>query len=333
MDRAAAPASPAGTITVDGSGLLEPLSRLWAGAYHTAHPATKVSVGGGGSTVGIADAATGKVEIGTSDAYLSSGDVLVHPGLLNIPLAVSAQSVIYNLPSVPRGEHVKLTPTLLADMYDGTITKWNDPAIVAENPGIPLPALKVVPVHRKFGSGDTFIFTQYLSNGDAGWSKAVGYGTVVSWPAISAAVALSGSATAITGCVVGCVGYNGVSYLRQAEARGLGEAELLNGGGQYALPTPQAITDEVSSFIAITPPNETIALIAAHSATGYPIVNYEYAIVRTHQQDAATASELRDFLDWAVRQGNAQAFTGQVGFQPLPADTATLSLDQIARIR
>jgi phosphate transport system substrate-binding protein len=308
--------------------------QVWAKAYQQA-TGSVVNTGAGGSTQGINDASSGKVQVGASDAYLSSGDVLKNTSLLNIPLAISAQSVIYNLPGLAQTDHVQLTPTVLADMYDGTITMWDSPLIKVLNGALKLPHLPVVPLHRAKGSGDTFIFTSYLSTQDATWNTTYGYGTQVAWPspAGSQSVADSVHMYQVCGATPGCVGYNGVSYLSAEQPLGIGEAALQNGGGHFTTPTPAAIQAEVNKFIAITPANETIAMIAGPGGTGYPIVNYEYAIVSTHQPNAETAKAIRDFLTWVVTTGNGPNFVGQVGFQPLPSDIQALSEQQIARIQ
>ncbi|MCW2930697.1 MAG: periplasmic phosphate-binding lipoprotein pstS1 [Actinomycetia bacterium] len=334
---AAASATSGGAISEAGSTLLQPLMAVWASAYKQATGVT-VKTAGGGSTLGIDDASSGAVDIGASDAYLSSGDVLKNPSLLNIPLAISAQSIIYNLPEVPQTEHIKLTGAVLADMYNGTITMWDDPMIAALNGGIKLPAIPVVPLHRyPKGSGDTFIFTSYLSTQDATWNSTVGYGAQVAWPKLASAVAVPDSVTMYQKCGTtrGCVGYNGVSYLAKAQAPpyNLGEAALQNGGGHFTTPTGAAIQAEVSKFIAITPANETIAMIAGPGGDGYPIVNYEYAIVSIHQPSAAQAKALKAFLTWVVTTGNGSSFLGPVGFQPLSPDIQTLSKQQIERIQ
>ena len=333
---AAAPSatSSSGTISEAGSSLLLPLMQKWAIAYHQQVPGVTVNTAGGGSSTGISDAADGTKDVGASDAYLSSGDVLVHPGLLNIPLAVSAQSVIFNLPNL-QGTNIKLSATVLAEMYSGQITMWNDPQIKALNGGVPLPAIRVAPLHRVEGSGDTFIFTSYLSTQDPAWNTAAGYGTLVNWPSIPAAQAVSGSGGMTTGCekTVGCVGYNGISYLSQEQAGGLGEAALQNGGGRYLTPSPATIQAELDKFIAITPPNETIAMIAGPGGYGYPIINYEYAIVKTDQPSAAAAEQVKDFLQWVISSPAATSLVTSVGFQPLPSDVQKLSQAQIKEIR
>jgi phosphate transport system substrate-binding protein len=142
-------APPASSLAETGSTLLFPLMRTWAAAYHQQFPVAVVRTAATGSGAGIADASAGTADIGTSDAYLSSGNLVKNPALLNIPLVISAQQVDYNLPGLGAGGHVKLSGPVLARMYQGTITVWNDPAIAALNPGVRLPAIKVVPVRQR----------------------------------------------------------------------------------------------------------------------------------------------------------------------------------------
>jgi phosphate transport system substrate-binding protein len=322
------------TISETGSTLLYPLARTWASAYHQQHQNATVTTAGTGSGAGIADASDGTADIGASDAYLSSGDLVTNPRLLNIPLAVSAQTVIYHVPGLPAGSHLQLDGTVLADIYNGTITHWNDPLIKAINPGLPLPGLTIVPLHRSDRSGDTFLFTSYLSTQDPAWDASIGYGTTANWPNVAGALAEKGSSAIVQGCAatLGCVAYNGISYLAQAQAAGLGEAALANSAKNFTLPTASAINDSVNSFVSLTPPNETISMIDGPSADGYPIVNYEYAVVSTRQPDATVASAIRAFLSWVITTGNHASFLEPVGFQPLSPTVAQLGQAQIAEI-
>ena len=132
----------------------------------------------------------------------------------------------------------------------------------------------------------------------------------------------------------GCVAYNGISYLAQAQTDGLGEAALQNSAGNFTLPTPTAIADSVDSFVSLTPPNETISMIDGPSTggNGYPIINYEYAVVSTRQPDAARASAIRAFLTWVITTGNAPGYLDTVGFQPLSPALVTLGEAQIAEV-
>lgn len=160
------PSSPApgtATITETGSSLLFPAFARWAASYHSTYHNITVKVASTSSGTGIDDASKGNVDIGASDAFLSSGNLVQHPDLLNIPLAISAQQVNYNLPTVPLRTHLKLDGQRLAEIYSGAITRWNDPRIRGLNPGVPLPNLRIVPLHRVESAGDTFLFTSYLA--------------------------------------------------------------------------------------------------------------------------------------------------------------------------
>ena len=329
---ATAPAAASASLSETGSTLLYPLFNLWVPAYEKAYPQIKLTTAGTGSGTGISQAAAGAVQIGASDAYLSSTDVSKNPGLLNIPLAISAQQVNYNIPGMPQSTHLKLSGTLLSEIYRGKITNWDDPAIKSVNPGVSLPNLKIVPLHRADGSGDTFIYTTYLSDQDpSNWGNTISYGTTVSWPKVAGALAEEGNGGMVSGCKAtpGCVAYIGISFLKQTQADGLGEAQLANGSGTYELPTTATISTEAASFVSKTPANEALALI---NGPGYPIINYEYAIVNSKQSSASMATDVQAFLSWALTAGNAASFLSQVQFQPLPASVVSLSDAQIAKI-
>jgi len=322
------------TLSETGSTLLFPLLGSWAAAYHGQYPQVTISTAGTGSGAGISAASDGTATIGASDAYLSSGNLVSHPLLLNIPLAISAQQVNYNVPNVPAGTHIQLTGAVLARMFSGTITMWNDPAIAALNPGLRLPAVTVRPLHRAESSGDTFLFSSYLATTDHAWDTKIGYGTTVAWPAVSGALAESGNSGMVAGCQAtpGCVAYVGISYLTKALAAGLGEAALANAAGQFELPTAGTMSAAAASFVSRIPPTETISMINGPAAAGYPIVNYEYAVVSSRQPSAARARDLQAFLHWAITSGNSASFLDQVRFQPLPADVVALADAQIASI-
>jgi phosphate transport system substrate-binding protein len=330
---ATTPASSQVGLSETGSTLLYPLFNEWGPAYHGKYPNVTITSQGTGSGTGISQAAVGAVAIGASDAYLSEGDMKEHKGLMNVALAVSAQQINYNLPGLQ--DHLKLNGKVLAAMYQGTVKTWNDPQIAALNPGVNLPPTPVVPLHRSDGSGDTFLFTQYLSKQDPdGWGKSPGFGTTVDFPAVPGALGENGNGGMVTGCagVPGCVAYVGVSFLDQATQKGLGEAQLGNAAGQFLLPEPKSIQAAAAGFAPKTPANEAISLINGPAADGYPIVNYEYAIVNSNQKDAATAQTLQAFLHWVITDGNNASYLDKVHFQPLPASVVKLSDTQIATI-
>jgi phosphate transport system substrate-binding protein len=338
--RASSPATPFSepamskvALAETGATELYPLMNLWAPAYNTKYPNVSITTGSTGSGAGISQAAAGAVNIGASGAYLSDGDMSAHKGLMNVALAVSAEQVNYNLPGVT--EHLKLNGKVLAAMYQGKIKTWNDPQIVALNPGVNLPATPVVPLHRSDGSGDTFVFTQYLSKQDPdGWGKSPGYNTTVDFPAVPGALGENGAGGMVTGCsqTPGCVAYIGTSYLDQASQKGLGEAQLGNASGNYLLPDAHSVQAEATGFASQTPANEVVSLINGPAPDGYPIVNYEYAIVYSDQKDPAVAQTIRAFLHWTVTDGSSPSFLDQFHFQALPAAVEKLSDAQIAKI-
>jgi phosphate transport system substrate-binding protein len=328
-----APAMKEVTLTETGATELYPLLNQWAPAYHQKYPNVTITTAATGSGAGISQAATGAVTFGASGAYLSQGDMDKHPGLMNIALTIDSMQVNYNLPGL--SEHVKLNGKVLAAMYQGTIKTWNDPQITAINPGVNLPNIPVVPLHRSDGSGATFVFTQYLSKQDPdGWGKSPGFGTTVAFPAVPGALGENGNAGMVSGCAAtpGCVAYIGISYLDQTTEKGLGEAQLGNASGKYLLPDPQSIKAEAAGFAPQTPANQAISLINGPAPDGYPIVNYQYAIVQSKQKDAATAETLQAFLHWAITEGATPAFLDKEHSQPLPDAVLKQSDAQIAKI-
>jgi phosphate transport system substrate-binding protein len=330
----AGPAPGPQALSETGSTLLYPLLRSWAAAYHQQHANVSIATAPTGSGKGIAEASAGTVDIGASDAFLSSGDLVTNPAMLNIPLAVSAQQVNYNVPGLRPATHLRLNGKVLAEMYQGTITSWNDPRIAVLNPGVRLPHTRVVPLHRAESAGDTFLFTSYLSAQDAAWDGVTGYGTTVLWPRVPGARAETGNKGMVTGCVAtpGCVAYVGIAYLARATNGGLGYAALRNALGAYQAPTAKTIAASVGSLVSATPVNETISMVDGPAAAGYPIVNYEYAIVSARQHSAAKARDIKAFLHWAITEGNALHYLDQVQFQPLPGPIVSLSDAQIAKI-
>ena len=327
------PAPGPRTLSETGSTLLAQLMSTWATAYHRQYPNVSITTAGTGSGKGISEASQGKVNIGASDAYLSSGDLVQNPALLNIPLAISAQQVNYNLPGLPTGAHLRLDGAVLAQMYQGTITTWNDPAIRHLNPGMALPGTPVVPLRRSESSGDTFLFTSYLSTCSSDWDRGIGYGTTVAWPSAARSVT-GGNKGMVSECkaTVGCVAYIGISFLTDARDKGLGWAQLANKLGQYELPSAATISAAVASFVSSTPANETISMVDGPAPDGYPIVNYEYAIVSVRQHSAAAARDIKAFLHWIITTGNSAQYLAGVQFQPLPPSVVSLCDTQIAKI-
>jgi phosphate transport system substrate-binding protein len=338
---AASPASlenwPTSAVTLQesGSSLLFPLFNYWVTQIHQQWPTVTVQTAAGGSGAGVTGAATGTTNIGASDAYLSPGQAQQYPTLENIPLAISAQQVNYNIPGLSAGTHLKLTGKVLAGIYQGTITNWDSAKITALNPGVTLPSLPIVPIHRVESSGDTFLFTSFLSASDpSGWTLPPD--TTESWPNVPGSLTAMGNGGMVTTCqqTKGCVAYIGVSYLTQATAAGLGYAALQNKAGHFETPSPAAITAEAAGFTSSTPASGTVSMIYGPPATGYPIVNYEYGVVSTKQPSALDAQALKAVLGWAIdpNGGASSTYLGKVGFVALPAAIESISTKLISQV-
>lgn len=317
-----------------GSTLLYPLFQKWVPAYEAAHPEVTITPAGTGSGTGISQAIAGAVQIGASDAYMSDAQVAANPDMLNIPLAISAQIIAYNVPGL-NNLHLKLSGPILAGIYTGHIVYWDDPAIRAANPGVNLPHHTIVPVRRNDSSGDSFLFTQYLTDSAPSvWTA--GYGTSPTWPAVSAEIGAVGNGGMVQALKSNpySIAYVGISYMDQVSAAGLGYAELENKAGRYVLPTENNIVAAAQSMVPSTPASERVSLVFAPGQDAYPIINYEYAIVKNRQADKNTAAALKAFLEWAVsaQGGNQSQFLNAVHFIPLPASVRTLSDHQISEI-
>ncbi len=334
LSAAGAMAANNGRLLETGSSLLYPLFNLWVPAYTKNHN-VQITTQSTGSGTGISQSISGVAQIGASDAYLSNALMKKHEGMLNIPLAISSQMVNYNVPGL-NGDHLKLSGPVLAGIYEGKITKWNDPAIAKINPGVKLPDHAIVPIHRTDGSGDTFIFTQYLSDSTPDWAKNLSYGTTVNWPSVSGELGAEGNQGMVNTLeqTQYSVAYIGISFENIINQKHMGEAALGNRAGNFVLPSNKTVQAAANGMISKTPKDERISLIYAPGKNSYPIINYEYAIVQAKQPSADMAKDLKTFLNWAIAEdgGNAEHFMAKVHFVALPASVRKLSDAQISKI-
>ena len=182
--------SAAVTLSEAGSSLLYPYLQKLAPGINAAYPNITLTPAAGGSGTGQSEAISGTIDMGGSDAYLSPAQFTANSGILNIPIAVSSQAVNYNLAGV---NNLKLSGSVLAQIYSGTITTWNNAAIAALNPGVTLPSTTIIPIRRSDSSGDTFIFTSFLSATNSTWSSGPAFGTTVNWPTVTGELTAQGN--------------------------------------------------------------------------------------------------------------------------------------------
>jgi phosphate transport system substrate-binding protein len=328
--------NPAGPQVVSeaGSSLLYPYLQKLAPGITAAFPNITLTPAAGGSGTGQSEALSGTIDLGGSDAYLSATQVTANPGALNIPIAVSSQAINYNLPGFP---NLKLSGNVLAEIYEGTITTWNDPAIAALNTGVTLPATPIIPIRRSDSSGDTFIFTSFLSATNPTWSSGPSFGTTVPWPTVSSELTAAGNPTMVDTLkgTPGGIAYIGISVEGAALVDGLGEAELENESGSFVQPDTTTVTAAVTAGAANVPASLAAPLIYEPGAQSYPIVNFEYLIVNPSKITSSdTALAIRTFIEWAISpSGGATADNlSAVQFEPLPTNVIPLVNTAVAQI-
>jgi phosphate transport system substrate-binding protein len=334
------------TVSETGSTLILPLFKAWVQAYSKVDPNLQMTVGATGSEAGIAQAIAERVQIGTSDAYMSDNEAMAHPHILNIPLAISAQTVVANLPEL-RGATLKLSGPVLALIYSGMVREWDAAPIAAINQGVSLPHHTIVPVRRAEGSGDTFVFTQFLTfstpdqqhltSKNFDWEGKIGSGTTVPWPSVPGSLTASGNQGMVQtiASTPYSLGYIGASFAADGEKAGLQTAMLENQAGKFLLPTPATVTAAAAELTPRTPADERLTLVFAPGQDSYPLINYEYAVVSTKQPDPQVAAAISKFLLWCIgpQGGNAASFLEPVRFIALPTPIRALSELQIAKIR
>ena len=322
-------------LTETGSTLLYPLFNVWVSEYTKTHPGVAISTASTGSGAGLDQALSGGVQIGASDAYMSDQQARRNPQIVNIPLAISALMVNYNIPGFG-SNNLKLDGPTLGDIYTGKVKMWDDAEIAGLNPGVNLPHQTIVPVRRSDASGDTFVFTQYLTVSAPSWEGSIGYGTTVSWPAVASSVAAEGNegvSKAIQQTPYS-LAYIGVSYHTDIEKVGLGMAALKSYSGEFLLPNPDSIAAASASLGPRTPTDERLTLVNAPGVNAYPLVNYEYVIVSKKQANPEMAAGIRRFLHWASAPDEANAkYLDDAHFIPLPPHIWVLTYDQIETIR
>ncbi len=312
----------AGTLTGAGATFPFPLISKWIPAYDGA-AGTQVNYSPIGSGGGIAAITARTVDFGASDAPLSPDQFEACKGCVQIPWALSATAVIYNVPGAPQG--LKLSPAVIAQIYLGFIKKWNSPSIRKDNPGVTLPDLNITPVYRSDSSGTTYNFTEFLSKTSAGWKSKVGNSTTVNWPTGIGARGSAGVAGVVSR-TEGGVMYADVAY---ALANKLKFARVKNSAGKWTLPGLRSINAAASSVEKVTGNGEiSIVNPAKTQPLAYPISTFTYVLAPTASPKAA---ELRKFIYWAVTAG--QKFGPPLLFAPLPKSVLAFNYKQIKKIQ
>jgi phosphate transport system substrate-binding protein len=305
----------AATISGAGATFPAPVYAKWAESYRAVSGVSLnyQAIGSGG---GIRQINAKTVAFGATDKPVKPDD-LAAGGLVQFPTVIGGVVPVLNVPGINPGQ-VKLTGPVLADIFRGTVKRWNDPAIAALNPGLKLPAMPITVVHRSDGSGTTFLFTSYLAMKAPRWAADVGANDAVSWP-----VGLGGKGNdgvaAFVKQTTGSIGYVEYAYAKQNR---MTYALLKNKAGQWAQPTAAAFSAAAAGAKWGSAPGYYLLLLDQAAPTAWPISGATFILVHKKQANAATGREVLAFFDWAYKNGDGAA--AQLDYVPMPAAVKTM---------
>jgi phosphate transport system substrate-binding protein len=314
-------------LTGAGATFPYPLYSKWFSDY-AAETGVKINYQSIGSGGGIRQITEGTVDFGASDGPMTDEQLArsKHGRIMHFPTILGADAISYNLPSVT--QPIKLTGPVIADVFLGKITKWNDARIAALNGDAALPNQDILVVHRSDGSGTTYIFTDYLSAVSPAWTQGPGKGKEVNWPAGMGAKGNEGVAGMVKQ-TPGSIGYVELAYAKQNR---LAFASMQNPSGAFVAPSIESVTAAASGAMSALGPSSDyrVSVVNAPGADAYPISSLTWLLVYQRQPDATKGRHLVDFIRWALTDGQQSA--PRLDYAPLPGSLAgqlRTRLDQI----
>ena len=314
---AAVAAKAVDVVTLNGAGATFPniIYQDWMLTYNQSHPDVKLNYQSIGSGGGIRQFSDGTVDFGGTDAPMTDSAIAAIQGnVLHIPTVMGAVVVAYNLQGL--AQPVKFTPDVVADIFLGKITNWNDARLASINPGLKLPSQDIVVVHRADGSGTSFVFTDYLSKVSPDWQQKVGKGTSVNWP-----VGLGGrgneGVSATVSQTPGAIGYVELAY---AQKNNIPFGTLRNSSGNWITPSLEAVTAAAAGAMKDMGSNTDFRVSITNSSgpKAYPISSFTWFLIHKSYGDEAKARALVQFVWWAETDGQAKA--PELGYASLPKE-------------
>src|SRR5215469_11071697 len=312
-------------VTLNGAGATFPFPLLdtWRVAYQKVQPNVNINYQSIGSGGGVKQFTAKTVDFGASDAPLNAGERQAAPGAIQIPETIGSVAVAYNIPGIPT-KTLKFTGPVLADLFQGKITKWNDPRIKVLNPGVNLPNSNIVVVQRSDGSGTTYVWTSYLSKESPSWNQTIGASKSVPWPTGVGASGSEGVANTIKSSL-NSIGYVELDY---ALTKGIPIAQVKNPTGNFIEPSLDSTQDAVSNVVDLNslPAGDKswtkVSMLKAPGPESYPIASFSYLILYKEMStnpslDQTKTKALVDFISWAITDG--QKLAANLCYVPLPA--------------
>ncbi len=313
-------------ITGAGATFPYPIYSKWFSEYHKLHPDVEINYQSIGSGGGIRQLTSRTVFFGATDGPMTSDQLLAAPGkVLHFPTVLGADVPVYNLPGV--SAELKFTGPLLAEIFLGRVTKWNDPQIAKINGGVSLPSTEITVVHRSDGSGTTYIWADYLAKVSPDWKAKVGVATSVNWP-----VGVGGKGNeGVAGLVQqtpGAIGYVELVYALQSK---ITYGAVQNAAGEFLRATPGSVTKAAEAAASKMPADFRVSITNAPGAGVYPISSFTWLLLYENPQDKAKGKVMVEFLKWALTDG--QAFAGQLGYAPVPKNVVEMEMRALAGIK
>jgi len=321
---AVGPASAQLLMNGAGATFPYPLYSKWFDEYAKVDRSVRFNYQSIGSGGGIRQIMARTVDFGASDGPMNDEQLSKAPGeLLHIPMVMGAVVATYNLPGSPT---LRFPPDLLADIFLGKVTRWNDPRIEAANPEVPLPNQPIIVVHRSDGSGTTYIWVDYLSKVSNEWKQKVGRGTSVNWP-----VGLGGKGNeGVAGQVKNTPGTLGYVELAYAVTNKLPVAAIRNRAGSFVQPSIESTTTAAAGAAKDMPPDFRVSLTDPPGEDAYPIAGFTWLLVYREQPDEVRGKALVGFLWWAIHDG--QKYAPHLLYAPLPAPVVKMVEAKIRQI-
>ena len=320
--------SASNEIVINGAGATfpYPIYSKWFDEYNRSHPNVKINYQSIGSGGGIKQLSAQTVFFGASDGPMSDEQLKsANRPILHFPTVLGGVVPIYNVPGVT--QQLRFSGDVLANIYLGKITKWNDPALTAINPGVSLPATEIGVVHRSDGSGTTYIFVDYLSKVSPAFKQTVGVATSVSWPAGVGAKGNEG----VTGLVKqtpGAIGYVELIYALQNK---IPYAAVQNKSGDFVVATLESVTAAANAAAATMPDDFRVSITNSDAKGAYPLSSFTWLLLDQNPSDKQRARVMSEFLQWAITDGQKDA--PALGYAPLPPSVVEKEKAALAKIQ
>ena len=313
-------------ITGAGSTFIYPILSKWTSEYSQLHSNVKINYQSIGSGGGIRQVSDGTVDFGASDVTMTDQQIgAAKVKVMALPAILGAVVPVYNIPGV--NKELNFSGDVIADIYLGKITHWNDPRIAKDNPGVNLPNNPILPVYRSDGSGTSFIFTDYLAKVSPAWNSGPGRGAAVNWP---------------TG--IGQKGNEGIAGMVRQSPNSFGYVELIyavqnkmsyglvkNAAGKYVKGSTDSVTAAAAGAAKNMPADYRISITNAPGADAYPISSFSWLLVPTHGADAGKTKALVEFIGWVLDHGEAEA--AALTYAPLPKQVSDMVRKSIATLK